>query len=259
MKDFLIGLSYTLVGFKYLLYPKIRKFVIWPLLINLVIFALAFYWGYDTIVTKVDSYQVSELPSWLTWLESFMGWLLAGIKWLLTTVWIIIFIFAFSFVGTIVANLVASPFNGLLCESMDLNVNQFTPPERSLTKVIIASILRELRKWVYYLPRLILVGLICLVLFFIPIANVFSTALLYIFGCWMLAFQYLDYPADNRVENVLTLKKKLKSKKLITYGFGLGVYIFTLIPIVNFIILPLATLSATKLWADHYQSIKLEN
>lgn len=253
MKDFVIGAGYILLGFRYLLHPKLRLFVIWPILINIAIFSIAFYLGYDYITTKLASYQVAELPWWLSWLQGIYDWIFSGLKWLVTSLWIFSFVFIFSLFGSLMANLLASPFNGWLCEAMDLHVNQFTPPNRGVLQVILTSIIRELKKWLYYLPRLCLIGIICLILFFIPGVNLFSTVLLYAFGCWMLAFQYLDYPADNRVIDMPGLKKQLESRKLMSLGFGTSVYVFTLIPGINFIILPLATLAATKLWADYYQ------
>lgn len=252
MKDLLIGAGYVFISFKDLLHPKIRAFVLWPLLINIAVFILAFYWGYETLAAKLQTYEVSQLPSWLSWMEGFWGWIMSGIRWLLTAVWVILFLFAFSLIGSITANLFASPFNGLLCEKMDLHFYQYAAPNRSIYHLIISSIARELRKWLYYLPRFICVGLVCLILFFIPVINVLSTVLLYLFGCWMLAFQYLDYPADNRHCDIQSLKASLKTNKMLTYGFGMGVYVITLIPIVNFLILPLATIAATKLWAERY-------
>lgn len=255
MKDLLIGASYSLVGFRYLLHPKVRNFVIIPFLINLTIFILLFYLGYDLLSTKLKALETMHLPSWLTWMQGAFSWVVIGIKWLLILVWLVLFIFIFSLIGSISANFIASPFNGLLCEKMDLHINHFTPQNRTIWKLIIDTFQREIKKWCYYIPRLILVGIFCLILHFIPIVNIFSTTLFYIFGAWMLAFQYLDFPADNRLININSLKKQLRSKKALTYGFGLSIFALTLIPFINFIILPLATLGATKLWSDHFSQI----
>lgn len=52
---------------------------------------------------------------------------------------------------------------------------------------------REMRKLGYFLPRAI--GLFILSL--IPVVNVVAAPLWLIFGVWMMAIQYIDYPADN--------------------------------------------------------------
>ncbi|MCS5709036.1 sulfate transporter CysZ [Candidatus Berkiella cookevillensis] len=257
MKDLFLGASYVLLGLRYLFHKKIRKFVFIPLLINMAVFALCFYWGYDILSAKLQSYQASDLPAWLSWMSGIFDWLIAAIKWLVTLLWFILFLFLFSFGGSIAANFFASPFTGLLCESMDEQINHFTAEPRPIFKLITLALSREISKWIYYLPRLIGVGIVCLVLYFIPVVNILATIFLYLFGAWMLAFQYLDYPADNRHHDINVLKKILKQKKMMTYGFGLAIFTLTLVPMLNFIILPLATLSATKLWADHYESLNI--
>lgn len=253
MKDLFLGASYVILGLRYLLHKKIRKFVFIPLIINIAVFVLFFYWGYDLLSAKLQSYQVSDLPTWLSWMSGFFDWMMVALKWLVAVIWFILFMFAFSLGGSIAANFIASPFSGLLCESMDEHVNHFRATPRPILKLMSTALSREVSKWLYYLPRLVGVGTVCLVLYFIPVVNILATIFLYLFGAWMLAFQYLDYPADNRHHNVKVLKQILKQKKMMTYGFGLAVFSFTLIPILNFIVLPLATLAATKLWADHYE------
>tara|TARA_R110002110_G_scaffold271566_3_gene487060 strand:+ start:87455 stop:88234 length:780 start_codon:yes stop_codon:yes gene_type:complete len=256
MKQLLIGAGYIFFGFRYLFHPAARKFVLIPICINIGIFIIAFYWGYEVSTSKLDSLlQPATLPSWLSWLEGFLNWALTGLKWLLGIIWFALFAFLFSIFGSLTANLIASPFNGLLCESIDKNINQYEPKPISTFKLIAHSVLREIHKWFYYLPRLILIGLLCFVLYFIPVANIISTGILYLFGAWMLAFQYLDFAADNRNIKVKELNIRVKERRMLSYGFGIAVFSLTLVPVVNFIILPVATIAATKLWAEHFAEI----
>ena len=253
MKQFLVGASYVLYGFRNLLHPAAKKFVLIPIIINIGIFAIAFLWSYHFGASKLDGMlSPADLPSWLGWLEGVINWILSGIKWLLAIIWFLLFAFIFSVVGSAMANLIASPFNGLLTESVDKKINLYEAKPISTTQLILHSILREIQKWMHYLPRLLLVGIACFVPYFIPVVNIIATGILYGFGAWMLAFQYLDFPADNRQVSVKQLNQSVKQQKLLSYGFGFAVFAFTLIPVLNFIILPVATIGATKLWADHY-------
>lgn len=256
IKQFLIGASYIFFGFRYIFHPAARKFVLIPICINVGIFIAAFWWGYDISSSKLDEFlQPASLPGWLSWLESFINWALSGLKWLLGIIWFALFVFLFSIFGSLAANLIASPFNGLLCESIDKNINQFEAKPISTLKLITHSVLREIHKWLYYLPRLIMIGLLCFILYFIPVANIISTGILYLFGAWMLAFQYLDFAADNRSIKVKELNKRIKKHKMLSYGFGITVFSLTLVPGVNFIILPVATIAATKLWNDYFAEV----
>lgn len=253
MKQFLLGASYILYGFRNLFHPAAKKFVLIPIVINISIFVLAFWWSYHVGSTRLESMLAPvDFSDWLNWLETIVNWILGGIKWLLAIIWFFLFAFLFSIFGSAMANLIASPFNGLLTESIDKKVNQFEAKPMSTTQLVMHSLWREVRKLLYYLPRLCLVGLACLILYFIPVVNIIATGILYCFGAWMLAFQYLDFPADNRQVSVGTLKKSIKQQRMLSYGFGFAIFALTLTPILNFVVLPVATIGATKLWADQY-------
>jgi CysZ protein len=69
----------------------------------------------------------------------------------------------------------------------------------------------------------------------------------------MMAIQYKDYPFDNNKISFTQMKDILKKNKGLSYSFGITVAVFSMIPIVNLVVMPVAICGATALWVDYYQ------
>ena len=82
--------------------PGLRRFVIIPVIINTIVLTAMIAVSVSQFDDWVDS-AVAMLPEWL----SFLSWLI----WLLT---ILVAVFVLFYVFTIVANMIAAPFNALL-------------------------------------------------------------------------------------------------------------------------------------------------
>lgn len=232
------GAGYFMKGFDLIKLKGIRRFVFIPLMVNLLLFSSAFY----LMIIQIDVYML-ELQQWLP----------ESLAWLTSTVWFISLLFLlvmFSFVFSSVANWIAAPFNGLLSEKMEALLANETPASGSaleIVKDIPRTLSREWCKFRYYLPRAI--G------FFILywILPVIGQVLWFLFLAWMMAIQYKDYPFDNHKVNFNEMKFALKQRKGLSYSFGITTAIFSMIPIINLVVMPVAICGATALWVDHYR------
>lgn len=242
--DFQAGANYVFLGFKDIFHPKVRHFIYVPIIINLIIFSVIFYYGAQYAYHKL-SFLSPTLPSWLHWLSGFLTFIKNTLLFFIFTLSIGIITLA----STLCANLIAAPFNGLLSEAFSKALNA-TLPNRSLGQTISQTISRELVKFLYYLPRAILLGIVAVILYFLPPVNLIIPVLFYWFSAWMMAIQYIDYPADNFHINFSTTMKKLKERRMLCLGFGLTVTLLSSIPFVNFIVMPAAVISATRLWHE---------
>jgi len=96
-----------------------------------------------------------------------------------------------------VANLIGAPFYGYLAERCEQHLTGQAIGDdegwAGVVKDIPRSLWRELQKIGYYLPRAL--GL--LILGLIPVVNLVAVVLWFVFNSWMMALQYVDYPADN--------------------------------------------------------------
>lgn len=235
------GFGYLLKGAKLLSHPQLRVFVLIPLLINVFIFASAFWFLFSSITQWIESY-LTELPSFLSWLS-----------YLLWPIIIFSILFSFSFIFSSIANFIAAPFNGLLAEKTEILLTESAINDDSwqdLFKDLPRIFKRECQKWLYFLPRM--VG--CLLLFLVPvIGQTIAPIVWFIFAGWMMAIQYADYPFDNHKVPFATMRKFLAARFSKNITFGMAISVCTTIPILNFIIMPIAVCGATAAWVDIYK------
>ncbi len=233
------GMEYFFSGFSLITQKGLKRFVFIPLLINITLFGGSLFFLYDWL-TQGFAYLNDLLPDWLSWLE-----------WLMWPIAILVILFSYSMVFSVITNFIAAPFNGLLSEKVELYLTGQKINDDSLfdtLKDVPRMLGREWTKLWYYLPRAI--GFFIL-LWILPI---FGQILWILFTCWMYSVQYNDYPFDNHKINFNQMKKDLKSKQGLSYGFGFAVMLLTSIPLVNLIVMPVAVCGATRLWVEHYRS-----
>ncbi|MDP3846489.1 MAG: sulfate transporter CysZ [Pseudomonas sp.] len=232
----LSGPQYLREGLKLILSPGLRLFVLLPLAINLLVFVGLIAVSLQQFNGWVEAFMPS-LPSWLSFLEY--------ILWPLFVLLVLLMVF-FSF--NLLANIIAAPFNGFLAEKVEIvvrgedNFPAFSWAE--LTAMVPRTMGRELRKLSYFLPRSI--GL--LILSFIPVLNIAAAPLWLLFGVWMMAVQYIDYPADNNKVSWDEMLAWLRAKRWQSLGFGGITYLALLIPFVNILMMPAAVAGATLFW-----------
>lgn len=230
------GAGYLLQGVKLLVRPGLRRFVAIPLTVNIAVFALLVWLAADQFGVLMES-LTPELPEWLAWL----AWLL----WAVFAVAVVVLIF---FTFTIVANFIAAPFNGLLAEAVERHLTgQGLPPGGSLVnlaKDLPRIMWDELKKVGYFIAWAIPL----LILFLIPGINLIAPILWTLFSAWMLAIEYSDYPLGNHGVRSAELRRTLRERRWLSLGFGGATLVGTMIPIVNFIVMPAAVAGATAMW-----------
>ncbi|VAW87222.1 Sulfate transporter, CysZ-type [hydrothermal vent metagenome] len=233
-----IGASYLLRGYFMLFKPGIRGFVVVPMLINIIIFSLLIWFGISQIEVLLD-YVMGNLPEWLQWLD-----------WLLWLVFLIAFLLVSSTICLHLALLVAAPFNGVLSEAVEKQLDpSSTLPESSWSDIargVAPAIISEAGKFGYFISRAIPLT----VLFFIPFINIFAPAIWFIFAAWMLALEYSDYPLSNHGVLFKDSKAIVKEKRFVAFGFGSASLFCTLIPLVNFFVMPAAVAGATIMYVE---------
>lgn len=234
----LLGIRYFGRGFSLLSNKGLKRFVALPILINALLMTALIYFGGGYLVEKIQ-WVIDWLPSWLSWLY----WLILPIA-ALTLISITLYFFS------AILNLIASPFNGLLSEAVETKITGAVIPDEAIGQLIARTLQRELKKLGYFIPRYL--GL--LVISFIPVINVVSPVLWFIFGAWVLTLQYLDYALDNNGHSFEDLHKALKLQPLTTLGFGFVVALGFMIPVVNLFVMPAAVCGATLYWSEQIKA-----
>ena len=234
------GALYLFKGFQLIKQPGIRPYVIIPIIINTLFFGLLGLILIDWFGGFVDQ-LMADLPDWLQWLDWLIWLIVAGAS-------LILLYFSFS----VLANFFSAPFNGALAEAVEEHVTgkeiADSSPWYSVITQIPVAIKEEFRKLFYALTR----SLPFLLLMFIPGVNFVASALWLIFGAWMMAIQYADYPLGNHDIAFKQQRDILKQKRFLVLGFGAAVMLGTMIPFVNFIILPCAVAGATAMYLEQF-------
>lgn len=235
------GFGYFFYGLELALSPGIRRFVIMPLLANILLVGGALFYLFSHLDSWINQWM-GQIPDWLSWL-SYILWPLLVLTILAT----------FSYFFSTLANFVAAPFNGLLAEKVEEKLTGHTINDEGILAVIkdVPRIMsREWRKLVYTLPKAI--GLFLLLL--IPaLGQTLGPILWFLFTAWMLAIQYCDYPFDNHKVSFNDMRNNLKQKQGKAYGFGMLVSVLTTIPIINLFVMPVAVCGATAMWVSEFK------
>jgi CysZ protein len=232
------GAAFMLQGIRLIVKPGLKRFVLIPLLVNIAVFTAAIWWGaarFDGLMARMQA----NIPGWLSWLE----WIL----WPLFALALLIVVF-YSF--TLLANLIAAPFNGLLAEKTEAllrgrpaagNATDGGDLKR-LLRALPSTLLDEIRKIIYALvwsiPFLLLA-------FVVPVVG---PLIWFLFTAWMLAVQYSDFPMGNHGLKFRDMRSILRRRRFLSIGFGAAAAGLTMIPVVNFVVMPAAVAGATAMW-----------
>lgn len=236
------GFHYFVRGWHLMMLPGIKRYVVLPLIMNIVLLGGAFWWLYTRLNIWIPR-LLEHVPGWLQWL----GYLL----WPLSVLAVLL---VFSYFFSTVANWLAAPFSGLLAEQLEARLTGQSLPDSGVMGMVKDTPRILHREWVklkYYLPR----ALALLLLHLIPaFGQTVAPVLWFLFGAWMMAIQYSDYPFDNHKVPFVTMRRALASHKAQNMQFGALVYICTVIPLLNLLIMPVAVCGATAMWVDSYRA-----
>ena len=241
------GFGYFLKGLSLIFKPGVKRYVAIPLLINFTIFFLLILLFGNLVTEQIEKLIPSDWPEWVAWLEGFLEILLTVLFYLLA---VLIMFFTFSFV----ANVIGAPFNGYLAAAVERHLTGKTPPgsDRNLMAEFVVIMLSELKKWLYYfmfaIPLAIISGILIVTVILSPVVPF----IWFLFGAWMYSIEYADYPMGNYGLTFSEIRKEVAKKRLLSLGYGSGVTLGTMIPLFNFIIMPVAVAGATAMRVEQF-------
>lgn len=230
-----LGIRAFTRGFRWARHPSLKHYTWLPVLISLAVCGIGLYVALGYLTGAAES-LVAGLPGWLDWLDVILTPLiyLLGI---LLGAWLFAFL----------AVLIASPFLGAFSLAVERAAFGRAPqPGTAIWTDIGKSLVRETRKLLYYLPRLLVVFLVTL----IPVVNVAAPVIWLLFGAWILAVQFADYPTENRQRPFTETLDRLKANRAAALVFGACATGALAIPFLNFLLIPVAVAGGTLLWHD---------
>lgn len=238
------GANYFIHGLSLINTTKIRRYVAVPLLINIIVFSFGLWFAINQFEIFID-WALSDLPSWLSWLE-----------------WIMWPLFALTFYGvvffgfSIFANILSAPFNGPLAAAVErhLTGEKDITNSKSFSQEIKDSLISEAIKLKYSLYLMMPLAFLSLLSFAFPLIAPLVAALWLIYTAWILTLEYADFPMSNHGLTFPQIREQLANKRFLSLGFGSMVMLATLIPFVNFLVMPIAVAGATKMYLNEFNT-----
>ncbi|MDB3935902.1 sulfate transporter CysZ [Granulosicoccus sp.] len=242
---FFQSVSYVGAGWRLVRTPGLRRFVWMPLLVNLLVFGLLGWFINASASAWLDS--LTLFAQWADW------WIVRALQTLLHWLMTLVLFFSLAFIFTLTANLIGAPFNGLLAERVEAHltgeITETAPGWLSMIKSIPRLMGSEISKLLYLLICIVPL----LILQFIPLINLIAPFLLFLFGAWMFALEYMDYPMGAHGALFRDVRHALRKRRRAAYGFGSCVALISTVPIINLFIMPVAVAGATALYVDHFR------
>ena len=213
----------------------LRKFLVVPILINLVLYSAAFILGYLYLPDLI----AQLIPTQLHWLS-----------WLITPLFFIGFIVIGFFSFTVLANLIAAPFYDKLSAQTLLLILQANPPEQqentdSESEIIEPSWLHTILDGLQRVGYLVKWMLALLIISIIPGLNLLAPLLWAIFGAWGCALEFFAYPLENKKMLFPAQKNWLADARLGALSFGSLILVGLSLPFFNLVVAPAAVIAAT--------------
>lgn len=227
---------YVLQGFRCIFSKGLKRFILLPILFNILLFFSTFYLIYHYFMPYFHHY-IAMLPSWMGFLSAvvFVAFLLA-------------FFFLFFSMFTVLFSLAAAPFFGLLSEKAQNLFCHSNIPSLPLRDIAWRTIKRQTQFLGYFLPRF----LAMLLLFFLPFIHPFYPFLWFCFATWILSMQYQDFVMDNNLVGFKEMRAKMQGRGLLSLGFGFIVNVLSFLPVINLLLMPAAVVGGTLLYCNEF-------
>lgn len=243
-RSWMQGVLALAAGYRLLISRPLRAYAIIPALLSISLLISGFFW--------LSHWLNQQLQSWSGWFGWLPDWLTSWLNGLLWLSGFALFLVLANFLFLSLSSLIASPFNSLLSDKTRRVLGEplSDDPFRwsQLGRLLLHSLQRELAKLFYMLPHISLLLLLSLLSFWLPLLNLLTSGLWLLLGSWLLAVQYLDYPADSQGLSLSQTLEVLRRKRLTVLSFGFACYLLVWVPGLNLLLVPAAICGATRLW-----------
>ena len=231
---------------------RLYAYFIIPFLLNIVVLSLIVYFSITTLNPLIQKLIPDTNADTFFMLRFLMELLHFVIMPLLFIILAIITIFIYSIVG----NIVTAPFNDFLSQKVEIKAFGENFDEAFSLKLIIGDIIRVAATIIKLLLLMAIAHILLLLLNFIPVlGSILYIGLGFMITAFFFGFQFYDYPLDRRR---YTFFKKLKitlSFAPQVLGVGTGFFLLSLIPIINFLGLNMATIAATAMFSSYIKPV----
>lgn len=236
------GMAYVFRGLPLLKQQGVWPWAVIPFIINIFLLGLLGWLSIRWLGGMIDGW-LAGLPDWLDWLGSLLNFILIAAV-----------ILGVSQIFTLMANLVAAPFNGFLSAAIEQKLTGKRPETgMTLAREGLVTLRNEIGKLWFLLSRAALLAILSIFLFIIPGLNALLPVIWFLFGAYMLSLEYLDYPMGNHGLTFREKRRLLANSRTFTLGFGATATLLTTLPLINLLIIPTAVAGSTLAWVERLE------
>ncbi len=207
-----------------------------------------FFWSLFPIVLSLILYiyVIIDLQSWaknavlhyfLMWGLNPQGWL----AWMLLILTKLMLFVVGALTFTFIAGAISSPFNDFLAESTEKVTGLVVPEGATALTFKIKIIFIDLLKTAFATGA----SIAAVIVSWIPVINIFAFALAFL----LMAFQYVSYPQTRRGQGIREGLWFLWKHSYVCMGFGMSLSVLFALPFLSFLMIPLAVVGGTLLFA----------
>ncbi|MCA9383705.1 EI24 domain-containing protein [Candidatus Dojkabacteria bacterium] len=228
-------------SFKFLLSkPKYWPFLILPVITNIIVSILLFL-----LLTNAISNQLNNIFNLDT--GTTFEFILNSINYIISLAIVI-------WLSVSLAMIISSPFSGFLNEKILDEYNIHNAVKLSITKLIQFELIRAIKFESIKFLMTIFVLLVTFIINFIPIiGHALYLIINYYFNSYMYTLDLTDSASSRLGYRVRDKLKEFNNNKAYYLPFGLLATLFLGLPIINFLLLPFFSATATKLFIQKHK------
>lgn len=216
-------------------HSRLRKLAALPLLVNVAVFTV----GVPLAVWLMTGWAGDLVPA--------DGIVQGALRVLLQIVVAVAVLVGAVFTFVIVGNIIAAPFNSRLSEA----VEQQLTGRVAASSGIVGDALRGIITAVGRLALFLLLYPPIFAVQFIPVIGVFlHPVLAAIYGAFVLSIDFSDPTFERHYRRFRDKAGHIWRRKALYLGFGLTAVVMAIIPIVNFLLLPVCVTAAAMLYLE---------
>ncbi len=248
LQRFARGASYLPRGIRFLLqrHPRLLPFCAVPAVLNTLLFLLSLV---------ALAYFGGSLKDWLFglvagehhWALMILVYTLKALIWVVYVAACLLISASIVYLG---GNLLASPFNDLLSEKIEEAYTGRPAPEFQWRRFVVGiglTVSEEIKRLAFFVLVMVLLQLLHL----IPaVGSVLNMILGALFTCVFLAMEYLSLPMARRFYLFGQWLAAVRANKALALGFGGVCAALLWVPLLNFVVIPVAVIGGTLLYCD---------
>ncbi len=215
--------------------PRLRRLAVMPLLVNILVFLI----GVPLVVWLATSWVGGLVAAGDVW-----GGALRVLLQIMVAVAVVVgAVFTFVIVG----NIVAAPFNSRLSEAVEAHLVGGQGDAATVIQGAVRSIITAIGRLLLFLliyPPIFLTQ-------FVPVAGPFLHPILAaLYGAFVLSIDFSDPTFERHFRRFRDKVGFIRRRKSLYLGFGLTAVAMAVIPVVNFLLLPVCVTGAALLYLE---------